>query len=104
KPSNDDEIRKAYKKLAIKWHPDKNPDSLEEAEERFKEIGEAYACLSDKEKKEVYDKFGHEGFKPGFERTPHGHFDPGHFRNFARFDRSAANDIFNHLFASGFFG
>lgn len=104
KHSSEEEIRKAYKKLAFKWHPDKNPDSVEEAEEKFKEIGEAYACLSDKEKKEVYDKFGHEGFKPGFERTPRGHYDPGHFREFTRFDRSAANDIFNNLFASGFFG
>ena len=51
KEATPQEIRKAYKKLAIKWHPDKNPDNKEEAENRFKEISEAYSVLSDPEKK-----------------------------------------------------
>ena len=103
KPSSETEIRKAYKKLALKWHPDKNPDNIKEAEDRFKEIGEAYVCLSDKEKKSVYDKFGHEGFVAGAERTPGGRYDPGHFSNFTSFNYGSANDIFNNLFKTGFF-
>ena len=52
-----DEIRKSYKKLAIKWHPDKNPDNKEEAEKKFKEISAAYAVLGDKEKRREYDAY-----------------------------------------------
>ena len=51
KNATSDEIRKAYKKLAIKWHPDKNPNNKEEAEAKFKEISEAYSVLSDPQKK-----------------------------------------------------
>ena len=103
KPSDENEIRKAYKKLALKWHPDKNPDNLKEAEEKFKEIGEAYACLSDKDKKAVYDMYGHEGLAPGGERTPGGHFQPGRWSDFSHFSFGSANDIFNNLFKNGFF-
>lgn len=103
KPSEEVEIRKAYKKLALKWHPDKNPDNIKEAEEKFKEIGEAYACLSDKEKKEVYDRYGHEGLTPGQERTPGGRYQPGRFSDFSGFSFGSANDIFNNLFKGGFF-
>jgi len=53
-----DEIKKSYRKLAVKWHPDKNPDNLEEAEKKFKEIVEAYGILSDPQKKNQYDNFG----------------------------------------------
>ena len=52
-----EEIRKSYKKLAIKWHPDKNPDNKEEAEKKFKEISAAYAVLGDKEKRREYDAY-----------------------------------------------
>jgi len=55
-----DEIKKAYRKLAIKYHPDKNPDNTE-AEEKFKEAAEAYEILSDDQKKARYDQFGHAG-------------------------------------------
>ncbi|NOX88367.1 MAG: molecular chaperone DnaJ [Calditrichaeota bacterium] len=55
-----DEIKKAYRKLAVKYHPDKNPGD-KEAEEKFKEIAEAYAILSDPEKRRRYDQFGHAG-------------------------------------------
>lgn len=64
KTSSLDEIKKKYKKLALKYHPDKNKE--EGAEEKFKKISEAYAVLSDKEKRDVYDQFGHSGFDQRF--------------------------------------
>jgi chaperone protein DnaJ len=57
------DIKKAYKKSAIKWHPDKNPTNKEEAEKKFKEISEAYQVLSDPQKREVYNNYGEEGVK-----------------------------------------
>lgn len=60
KNANDDEIKKAYRKLAIKYHPDKNPDD-KAAEEKFKEAAEAYEVLSNPEKRQRYDQFGHSG-------------------------------------------
>jgi curved DNA-binding protein len=65
KNASDEEIKRAYRKLAMKYHPDKNPNK-KEAEERFKEINEAYAVLSDKEKRKQYDTFGAEGFRQRF--------------------------------------
>ena len=58
-----DEIKKAYRKLALEWHPDRNKAA--NAHEKFKEINEAYAVLSDPKKKETYDQFGHAAFQPG---------------------------------------
>jgi molecular chaperone DnaJ len=62
--AGDDEIKKAYRKLALKYHPDKNPGS-KEAEEKFKELGEAYEVLSSADKRAAYDRFGHAAFAPG---------------------------------------
>lgn len=89
KTATADEIKKAYRKLAMKYHPDRNPGN-KEAEEKFKEISEAYEILSDENKRANYDRFGHEGTK----------FGPGGF-DFGR-DFTHAGD-FSDLF-EGFFG
>jgi molecular chaperone DnaJ len=89
KNASADEIKKAYRKLAVKYHPDKNPGD-KEAEEKFKEAAEAYSVLSDAEKKAKYDQFGHagvDGSAPDFS---------GGFGNL--------NDILNDLFGGGFGG
>ena len=63
KDASDDDIKKAYRKLAMKFHPDRNPDN-KESEEKFKEAKEAYEMLSDSAKRQAYDRFGHAGVDP----------------------------------------
>jgi molecular chaperone DnaJ len=82
--SSDQEIKSAYRKLALQYHPDRNPDNPE-AEERFKECSEAYAILADSEKRARYDRFGHAGVASG----------PGGFGGFETID---FQDIFGDLF------
>jgi len=65
KDASQDEIKKAYRKLARKWHPDINPGK--EAEQKFKDISEAYQCLGDEKKRKLYDEFGEEGLQAGFD-------------------------------------
>ena len=85
-----DDIKKAYRKLAIKFHPDKNPGDSD-AEEKFKEAAEAYGVLSDDEKRARYDRYGHQGV------GSFGGFDPNQFADFG--------DILGDLFGFGdFFG
>src|SRR3972149_4525324 len=63
KNASPEEVKRAYRRMAIKHHPDKNPDNKKEAEAKFKECAEAYEVLSDPEKKQRYDQFGHEGLR-----------------------------------------
>lgn len=88
-------IKSAYRKLAVKFHPDRNPGDAE-AEERFKEAAEAYAVLSDGEKRARYDRFGHGGLRGGAGSPFTGGFDPTVFGDFA--------DILGDLFGFGFGG
>ena len=87
--ATDQEIKSAYRKLAFKYHPDRNPGS-KEAEDKFKEAAEAYAVLADGDKRHMYDRFGHAGL--GSAAT--GGFDPTVFTNFnfERRDRTVATD------------
>lgn len=69
-----DEIKSAYRKAALRWHPDRNPDHKSEAEEKFREATEAYSVLSDPQKRDAYNQYGHAGlsgagFDPGFSRS-----------------------------------
>ena len=97
KSASDDEIKKAYKKLARQYHPDLNPDN-KEAEEKFKEVNEAYEILSDADKKSRYDQFGHAGVDPNFGAGGFGGgFDGG-------FDFGDLGDIFGSFFGGGFGG
>ncbi|NTY01222.1 DnaJ C-terminal domain-containing protein [Deinococcus sp. JMULE3] len=90
--ASDADIKSAYRKLAKQYHPDKNAGD-EKAAERFKEIGEAYAVLSDPEKRKVFDQFGHTGqVPPGYQG---GGFQGG---DFAGFDGSQFSDFFQGLF------
>jgi molecular chaperone DnaJ len=63
--ASEEEIKKAYRKLALKYHPDKNPENRGDAEERFKELVEAYQVLSDGQRRGLYDRFGHAAFEQG---------------------------------------
>lgn len=70
KSASEKEIKSAYRKLALEWHPDRNKSS--EAEKKFKEINEAYEVLSDPKKKQAYDQFGHQAFTQGGQPPPGG--------------------------------
>ena len=94
KGASEDEIKKAYKKMARKYHPDLNPDN-KEAEEKFKEVNEAYEVLSDPDKKARYDQYGHAGVGPNFGAGAG--FD-------GSFDFGDLGDIFGNFFGGGFGG
>src|SRR5207244_10983171 len=87
--ATDEEIKRAYRKLAVKFHPDKNPDDPH-AEEKFKELGEAYDVLMDPDKRAAYDRFGHAAFAQGGAGFGGGFHDPF--------------EIFREVFGGGFGG
>src|SRR5919205_2377008 len=73
--ADDQSLKSAYRKLALQYHPDRNPNN-KEAEEKFKEAAEAYSVLSDPQKRAAYDRFGHQGVASA------GGFDPNNFTDF----------------------
>jgi len=91
KNATQEEIKKAYKRLALKYHPDRNPHNKEEAAKKFMEISEAYEVLSDPQKRSIYDKYGHEGLRGA------GVFRDGNFtwRDFSHFED--LEDIFGDI-------
>eukprot|EP00898_Chlorokybus_atmophyticus_P004589 jgi/Chlat1/5130/Chrsp33S05132 len=106
--ASDDDLKKAYRKLAMKWHPDKNPNNKAAAEAKFKEISEAYEVLSDPQKREIYDQYGEEGLKggmPGAGPSPDMGGMPGAGPSFrssgVRFSARNPEDIFREFFGGG---
>lgn len=120
KGASADEIKKAYRKQALNWHPDRHKNDKENAEKRFKEINEAYQVLSDPQKKSAYDQYGHSAFNPGggfggangggspFGQS--GRYGPftytytssGGQNPFGNFDFGDPFDIFEQFFGGGF--
>src|SRR5690606_17335708 len=89
--ASEDDLKKAYRKLAMKWHPDRNPDNPK-AEEHFKEAKEAYEVLTDAQKRAAYDQFGHAGVDPSAAGAGAG----AGFGGFA----DAFGDIFGDIFGN----
>ena len=96
KTATAEEIKKAYRTLAMKYHPDRNPDN-KEAEEKFKEAQEAYDVLSDAKKRQMYDQFGHEGMQYG---SGAGGAGPDMGDIFGQFG-DQFEDIFSNIFGGG---
>ncbi|KAK2656694.1 hypothetical protein Ddye_009746 [Dipteronia dyeriana] len=99
--AKDEDLKKAYRKLAMKWHPDKNPNNKKDAEAKFKQISEAYDVLSDPQKRAVYDQYGEEGLKgqvppPGGQGGFSGV--PGGGSTTFRFNTRNPEDIFSEFF------
>ncbi|KAG5562674.1 hypothetical protein RHGRI_005407 [Rhododendron griersonianum] len=97
--ATDDDLKKSYRRLAMKWHPDKNPTTKKEAEAKFKQISEAYEVLSDPQKRATYDQYGEEGLK---DMPPPGSSSSNGFPN--GFNPRDAEDIFAEFFGSSPFG
>lgn len=90
--ASQDEIKKAYRRLAMKYHPDRNPGD-KAAEAKFKEVGEAYAVLSDEQKRAAYDRFGKAGVDPNAAGGFGGEFQPQKAHAFQRLTSPPPNPI-----------
>jgi DnaJ homolog subfamily B member 4 len=100
KKCDENELKKAYRKMALKHHPDRNPDNKEEADRKFKEVSEAYEVLSDSNKRAVYDQYGEEGLKGGGGAGPGPQFSGAGFGSgMGGFRPSDADDIFKMFFS-----
>ncbi|GAY60192.1 hypothetical protein CUMW_200060 [Citrus unshiu] len=105
KNATEDDLKKSYRKLAMKWHPDKNPNDKKEAEARFKQISEAYEVLSDPQKRAIYDQYGEEGLKDMPPSSSSGYsYANGSGGNSKGFNPRNAEDIFAEFFGSSPFG
>ncbi|MDR3117017.1 MAG: molecular chaperone DnaJ [Puniceicoccales bacterium] len=93
KGASAEEIKKAYRKKAVQYHPDKNPGDRT-AEEKFKQVSQAYEVLSDEQKRAAYDRFGSDAFRPGGGNFSGQNMDFGNFQN--------PFDLFNEMFGAGF--
>ncbi len=116
KGASEADLKAAYRKMALKWHPDRNADNKAEAEQKFKEINEAYQVLSDPQKKQMYDQFGHAAFDPasgmggnpfagGTRQGPFTYtYTTGGNNPFGGFDGGDPFEIFEQFFGGGFGG
>jgi curved DNA-binding protein CbpA len=103
KTCDDKALKKAYRKLALKWHPDKNPDDRDAAAEKFKQISEAYEVLSNPEKRQIYDQYGEEGLRSGMGSAGGG--GRGGFSGGGQpFSAADATRIFEAMFGNGGMG
>lgn len=105
KNATDEELKKAFRKMAKKYHPDANPDNKKEAEIKFKEVNEAYETLSDPQKRRMYDQFGHngpQGFGGGNPGGGYYSYSTSGFDGFSDF--GDLGDIFSSFFGGGFGG
>jgi len=98
--AGDEEIKKAFRKLAVKYHPDKNPDNKKNAEEKFKEVAEAYDILRDPQKRRRYDQFGHEGLRGTGVHTYTGFSFEDILRSFGFGGDIFGGDIFGDIFGA----